>query len=243
MGEGTAQRVNVMESFRYNNVTLKNSHWKRQQDETIELYLNICNDDLLHIFRRLAGVESHAHGLAGWYGTNANTFGQKLGAYAKLYRATGDYRLKEKAVYLAEEWMKCADLSDRLYDHDTYVYDKLMGGFLDLYEYLGLHKIADHISRLTDHAMVRFRRDIKRDGLQDHELWTSQMIEWYTLPENLYRAYLLLGDEKYKEFAQVWDYDYLWDKLNNKDFHHIGPRHAYSQINSLSSAGGTWVTP
>ena len=61
------------------------------------------------------------------------------------------------------------------------------------------------------------------------------MIEWYTLPENLYRAYQLTGEQKYLDFAQEWDYTYLWDKLNNKDSA-IGPRHAYSQVNSLSSA-------
>ena len=34
--------------------------------------------------------------------------------------------------------------------------------------------------------------DIKRDGLQDSGLTSTDMIEWYTLPENLYRAYQLL---------------------------------------------------
>ncbi|WP_040952008.1 beta-L-arabinofuranosidase domain-containing protein [Gorillibacterium massiliense] len=233
--------ANPLKAFEYTNVALKNSHWKRQLDETIEVYLEIPNYDLLHIFRQQAGVHSDANGLAGWYGKNASTFGQKLGAFAKLYRVTGDYRLKEKALYLIEEWIRCADRSDNLYDHDTYVYDKLMGGFLDLYEYLGYEKLAKYMSRLTDFAARRFKRDIKRDGLQDHELWTNQMIEWYTLPENLYRAYQLTGDEKYKAFAELWDYDYLWDKMNSRDFH-IGPRHAYSQVNSLSSAARAYET-
>lgn len=61
------------------------------------------------------------------------------------------------------------------------------------------------------------------------------MIEWYTLPENLYRAYLLTGEKKYLDFAREWDYTYLWDKLNAHDST-IGPRHAYSQVNSFSSA-------
>ena len=227
--------ISKIRSFDYNHVSLKNSHWKKQQEETIELYLGIPNEDLLHYFRKKAGLPSDAQGLTGWYGTNANTFGQKLAALAKLYLVSEDYRLYEKAIYLAEEWIKCADYSDKTYECDTYVFDKLMGGFVDLYEYLGFTKIAPYMSRLTDYAASHFKRDIKRDGLQDHGLWSNHMIEWYTLPENLFRAYQLTKDDKYRDFAREWDYDYLWDKLNSGDFH-IGPRHAYSQINSLSSA-------
>lgn len=225
----------VVESAGYSKVSLKPSHWQKQQRETIELYLGIDNDDLLHYFRKKAGLPSDVDGLAGWYGTNANTFGQKLGAYAKLYRVSGDYRLKEKALFLTKEWMKCADFSPEIFEADTYVYDKLMGGFLDVYEYLGYKKLEKYMAILTEYAKANFKRDIKRDGLQDEELWSNRMIEWYTLPENLYRAYQLTGDESYKEFAEEWDYDYLWEKLNRNDFH-IGPRHAYSQVNSLSSA-------
>ena len=232
----TKSSLNIIKATDYSNVTLKNSHWKRQLDKTIELYLNIPNDDLLHIFRRKAGLESDSQGLTGWYGANASTFGQKLGAFAKLYRVTGDFRLKVKALYLAEEWTKCVERSEKVLENDTYVYDKLLGGFLDLYEYLVYDKALKYISLLTDYAMKYFKRDIKRDGLQDGELVHNNMIEWYTLPENLYRAYQFTKDEKYKSFAKVWDYNYLWDKLNNKDFK-IGPRHAYSQVNSLSSAG------
>lgn len=66
------------------------------------------------------------------------------------------------------------------------------------------------------------------------------MIEWYTLPENLYRAYLLTGEKKYLDFAREWDYTYLWDKLNAHDSA-IGPRHAYSQVNSFSSAAMAYL--
>ncbi|MDO3409095.1 glycoside hydrolase family 127 protein [Saccharibacillus sp. CPCC 101409] len=225
----------ALRGFDYRNVELGAGHWKRQRDQTIETYLGIPDDDLLHIFRQKAGLRPEGHGLAGWYGAGASTFGQKLGAFAKLHLVTGDDRLKQKALRLADGWAECAEISDKLYDHDTYVYDKLLGGFLDLYEYLDYGRILPHLSRLTQAARRRFKKDIKRDGLQDRELWSNRMIEWYTLPENLYRAYLLTGDEDFADFAREWDYAYLWDKLLDGDFR-IGPRHAYSQVNSLSSA-------
>lgn len=220
----------------YKSVKLKSSLWEKQRQETIELYLNISNDDLLHIFRKKAGIPTSAKGLAGWYGSGASTFGQKLAAFTKLYCVTGDERLKEKAISLADGWAECVDKNpDELLKNGTYIYDKLIGGLIDMYQYLGYTKAEKYISMLTDWAIANFKRDIKRDGLQDAELSGADMIEWYTLPENLYKAYQLFGDEKYREFAKEWDYDYLWDKLNNRDFN-IGPRHAYSQVNSLSSA-------
>ena len=100
---GSTLTVNKLRGFDYSHVALKNSHWKTQRDETIEMYLGIPNDDLLHIFRQKAGIVSEVDGLSGWYGANASTFGQKLAAFAKLYRVTGDYRIKEKALHLAEE--------------------------------------------------------------------------------------------------------------------------------------------
>ena len=212
---------------------LLDSHWKKQRTELIETYLGIENDDLLHYFRKLANISDDRNGLVGWYGNNASTFGQKLGAFAKLYLVTGDERLRKKACALADGWGECAAVSNRVVDvNGTYVYDKLMGGFLDMLEYLDYEPAREYILRLTQSAVKRFRRDVNRDGLQTME---EDMIEWYTLPEQLYRAWILTGEECYLNFAREWDYPYFWDKLNNQDFT-VGPRHAYSHINSLSSA-------
>ena len=65
--------------------------------------------------------------------------------------------------------------------------------------------VKEYISRLTDQSIEDLDRSIDRDGLQDHRM--KGQIEWYTLPENVYRAYQLFGDEKYKEHASAWHYD------------------------------------
>ena len=130
--------MSKLQNFDYQNVALKEGHWKKQRDELIETYLKIEDDDMLHPFRKLANLPNKGHGLVGWYGSGASTFGQKLGAFAKLYLVTGDIRLKEKAIRLADGWGECLAASDSVADcNGTYNYDKLMGGFLDLYEYLG----------------------------------------------------------------------------------------------------------
>jgi len=227
--------INMVNSFEYKNVILKDSYWERQFDEAMEYYLAISNDSLLYPFRNKARLPAPGEPLTGWYGVNPSIFGQILGALAKMYRITDDPRLKEKALYLVEEWEKCIDEEPSLLKNDTYTYDKLLGGLLDLYEYTGYEKAIEYIDKLTEQATQDFKRDIKRDGIQDGELVRLNMIEWYTLPENLYRAYELTENQRYKDFAEVWEYDYYWGKLLTKDFK-IGARHAYSHVNTLSSA-------
>lgn len=231
--------MSKLQNFDYQNVALKEGHWKKQRDELIETYLKIEDDDMLHPFRKLANLPNKGHGLVGWYGSGASTFGQKLGAFAKLYLVTGDIRLKEKAIRLADGWGECLAASDSVADcNGTYNYDKLMGGFLDLYEYLGYEPAKEYVRALTKSADARLDKEVCRDGLQ---IMSGDMIEWYTLPEQIYRAYQLTGEQLYLDFAKVWDYDYFWEKLLAGDFK-IGPRHAYSHVNSLSSAAMAYET-
>jgi DUF1680 family protein len=65
--------------------------------------------------------------------------------------------------------------------------------------------------------------------------------EWYTLGENLYRAYQLTGNAKYKDFGDVWRYPAYWDKFNQSSNPDIHGLHAYSHVNTLSSAAMTYA--
>lgn len=227
-----------LQTFNYRHVKLRESHWKTQREQLVETYLEIENEALLFYFRKLANLPVRGLGLEGWYGNNASTFGQKLGAFVRLYLVTGDERLKEKAYALADGWGECARASEQVITiNGTYVYDKLIGGFLDMLEFLHYEPAKEYIRQLTQSAEKRFDRKIARDGLQ---IMDGDMIEWYTLPEQLYRAYILTGEERYLSFAKEWDYPYFWDKLIKKDFT-VGPRHAYSHVNSLSSAAMAYL--
>ncbi len=232
--------MGVLQNLGYENVTLQDSHWKAQREELIETYLSIDSGEYLHYFRELAGIPDHYDGLVGWYGNNASTFGQKIGAMARLYKVTKDARLYDKAMELVKGWGECAKKSDVVIDiNGTYVFDKLITGFLDIYEYLHFETALEYVHRLTESAARRFRREIPRDGFQD-ETMGADMIEWYTLPEQLYRAYSFTGDRLYLDFAREWDYPYFWDRLAAGDYR-IGPRHAYSHVNSLSSAAMAYL--
>jgi len=223
------KKFHVIESFDYQNVALRDSLWKKQRDYVIELYLSIENGDILKGTTRRAGIDTPFNGLPGWGGT----LGQMIASYAKLYCVTGDFRLKAKAISLFEEWAALADEYPQLLHQGTYGYDKMIGGLLDMYEFMGYEPAKEYVSKLTDQSIIDLDRTIVRDGIQDKRM--KGQIEWYTLPENVYRAYQLFGDEKYREHASVWHYDYMWNKILNHDFK-IGARHAYSHVNSFSSA-------
>ncbi|MBQ9252763.1 MAG: glycoside hydrolase family 127 protein [Clostridia bacterium] len=226
---------NKLSSMDYAHVTLLDSPFRRQRDETLETYLRVPTvEDILHRVRLQAGLPSSAVGMVGW----GPSIGQYLGAYAKWYRSTGDKRLRQKALDLFHGWCECAEKNEEVMNVGTYVWEKLLGGFLDLYEFMGLEEVRPWVLRITEYAHKTFDPNIPRDGLQSDAM--KGQIEWYTLPENLFRAWQLFGDPLYREMAEEWLYPYLWDKLaaGEKD---IGPRHAYSHVNSLSSAARAYL--
>ena len=49
---------------------------------------------------------------------------------------------------------------DELLKNGTYIYDKLIGRLIDMYQYLGYTKTEKYISMLTDWAIANFKRDI-----------------------------------------------------------------------------------
>jgi hypothetical protein len=220
---------NIIEAFDYGEVSLLKSHWKSQRDYVADLYLGLDNGALLESAFRESGITSGEQPLPGWGGT----FGQMLAAYTKLYCATGDERLKAKVLSIYGKWSEAAKNEPQLYRLGTYDFDKLLGGLLDMYEFLDDVEVEESVSRLVDTAIATFDPSIPRDGLQNERM--KGQIEWYTLPENLYRAYKDFGEDKYKDFAETWHYDYYWNKFLKHDFS-IGPRHAYSHVNCLSSA-------
>lgn len=219
----------------YTGVTLTDSAFRQQRDETIETYLqHPSTDEILRRFRDAAGIPSSVNCQPGW----GPTLGQYLGAYAKLYRGTGDRRVYDKCMDVFHGWTECADREPKLLCRGTYLYEKLLGGLLDMYEYMGTEEVLPWIRRITEAAAAQFDREIPRDGLQDARM--KGQIEWYTLPENLFRAWQLLGDPLYLDFAKEWLYPHVWDKLA-KDDGSVGPRHAYSHVNSLSSAARAYI--
>ncbi len=66
---------------------------------------------------------------------------------------------------------------------------------------------------------------------------SGKPLEWYTLSENLFRAFETSGDERFKSFAEVWLYPAYWNKFaKTSDPPDAYGVHAYSHVNTHSSA-------
>src|SRR5207244_4332606 len=114
-----------------------------------------------------------------------------------------------------------------------YSYDKIAAGLLDAYVYAGNRDALALLSRITDWAVKNLEQ--KRPYAYNSPRGDT---EWYTLSENLYRAYLITGDRKYRDFGAVWEYTRFWDLFAHRQdifapFNENRPFRAYHAYSHL----------
>jgi uncharacterized protein len=243
----------VLQPFDYSGVTLRPGMWQRQASAGRDFYLGLSNDDILHGYRVAAGAaNAPGRALGGWCSPNSNTvFGQWLQSMARMQRAYGDKDLLDKANILVSEYSKCwpgmssgaargsgrGATSGATGGLSHYPYEKLVGGLVDMHHYGGHPEALALCGKITEAAAANFNRDRIPANRQPWDLHSGRPGEWYTLAENLYRAYQLTGNSMYKEFGDVWLYPAYWDKFaetaDPKDAQGV---HAYSHCNTFSSA-------
>jgi DUF1680 family protein len=163
---------------------------------------------------------------------------------ARLSRATGDTALRDKAVALFEGWVETLPPDgDARMGH--YRFDKLVGGLVDLDLYAGHRRASEILARVTAEAAKTLERpENPREALADpthNQRYYGAPQEWYTLAENLYRAYRLTNDPMFRAFAEDWHYHAYWAKFRTTssppDAHGV---HAYSHVNTFSSAAAAF---
>ena len=223
---------------------------KAQYDTMRAYYYAIPDDDILKGFRMRAGQRARGKDLGGWYsgepnrrfwwsnGDTFNTFGQWLSGMARMSKATGDAEMRSKAIFLMGEWASTIEpdgwfFYSRRPWQPHYIYDKQVGGLVDMAVYAGRKDALTHLSKITDWAIENLDRSRKLDS----------DTEWYTLSENLYRAYQVTGDEKYRRFGDLWRFDDYWNAFSGAaptDVKRHG-HHAYSHVNTMSSCAMTYA--
>jgi DUF1680 family protein len=228
----------VIHSFNLENVRLLPGRLNDQFEEVRAFYMKLQPNDILKGFRERSGKYAPGKELGGAYSETPLSFGQWLGGFARVYRATADTAARDRAIYLMEEWAKTIDKDGHFgYGKNGvghYEYEKFVGGLVDIYEFTGNTNALKYLGMITDWAEKNLSRS------NEYALPT----EWYTLSENLYRAYELTGDQRYRDFAKVWEYSDFWSTLARKEdvfkalekAQHHRSYHAYSTVNSLSSA-------
>lgn len=248
-----------LQPFSYTGVRLLPGMLQAQFRATRDYYFAIADDDILKGFRQRAGMRAPGNDLGGWYsgdptvtywwskGDTFNAFGQWLSGMARLAKAGEDDELAEKATHLMIEWGKTIEddgffFYSRRPNAPHYTYDKMVCGLVDLYEYCGREDALVLLEKITDWAVTNLDK-IRKPKMSS---------EWYTLSENLYRAYVLTGNSRYKDFADIWQYNVYWKFFTGgSDItpYHYTQRpagweyqpsplnwHAYSHVNTLSSA-------
>ena len=247
-----------LDTFGYQGVRLLPSFFAQQMEQTRDRYYELSNDRILKGFRERAGMRAPGLGLDGWCSrTSAVVFGQWLSGMARMSSALNDAELRNKAIVLADEWAKTtrsrpAPIREKSvsgqptrspYGMDTYSYEKTMCGLVDLALYADYSDAWPQAERITEWASKTFDRSrspaspMDRDGRKPHGT-----LEWYTLCENLYRAYVASGNAIYKEFGDVWRYPTYWGQfVNSTDPPGAKFLHSYSHCNTFNSAAMTWA--
>jgi len=237
-----------LKTFDFRSVELTDARLLEQFKQTAETYLALDEDALLLGFRRRAGLKAPGESMGGWYGDDFfNAFGQYLSGLSKLYAAGGDARLKEKLVRLIDGWAETIEpdgycfYSDKIPKATHYFIDKMVGGLCDAYRYADVAGALSPMSRIVDWAIANLDRSNPYAKNAVHS-----PTEWYTLPENLFRAYEITGEDKYRSLGQAFFYDEYYQYFLSGDFSGMmraGAEsssrryHAYSHVNCLGGAG------
>jgi len=231
-----------IQAFDYQGVKLRDSRWRTQVQTARDYYLNVSNDDILRGFRAAAGLPAPGKPLGGWCAKDSQTvFGQWLSGMARMYRATGDSALRDKASYLLAEWAKTIKPDGDCRMHH-YSYDKMVCGLVDMKLYADHPDAVPLLEKITDWAAKTFAHTNMIVVPSHNTLYYGMPQEWYTLAENQFRAYELTGNPKFKNFGEVWLYHDYWNKFaNSSSPMDASGVHAYSHVNTFSSAAMTYA--
>ena len=227
----------TLRPFDYQDVILRPSRWQEQVDSALDFYMSLSSDDVLNGFRREAGLPAPGKPLGGWIPRNSYfVFGQWLQAMARLSRANGRTDVRDRASLWVSEWAKTLSVGNEIcLSH--YEYEKLVGGLVDMHRYAGHTEAIGLMDKVTRQAIEYLNRDRTPAAPRPRDLHSGKPGEWYTVAENLYRAYQITNNGMYREFADAWLYPTFWNKFQDSstppDAYGV---HAYSHVNSLSGA-------
>ncbi len=251
-----------LSEFAYGDVLMSSEPHENQLRETHAVLMSLSDDSLLKPFRQMAGMPAPGEDLGGWYHYDpdydyrknfdagfapACTFGQWVSALARSYAITGDEATRQKVLRLNRLYAQT--ISPEFYTRNrfpAYTYDKLVLGLLDSHTWakdpqaLAILEQTTNtaIPHLPGHAVdhdVRWRMDKPADDLS----WTWD--ESYTMPENLFLAYQRRAGRRYYDLALQYLNDKTWFDPLSENVNVLHGHHAYSYVNSLSSAMMAWL--
>jgi uncharacterized protein len=243
--------------FDYGDVLLASDLHESQLMNTHAVLMALSEDSLLKPFRQMSGMTAPGEDLGGWYSYDPDydyrknfdvgfapgcTFGQWVSALARVYAITGDEATRNKVLRLNQLYAQTISADFYIKNRfPAYTYDKLLLGLLDSHTYVNDPKALAILEQTTNTALphlpghavehgVRWRMDKPKDD----ESWTWD--ESYTMPENLFLAYKRGAGRRYYDLGLQYLDDKTWFDPLSQNENVLNGRHAYSYVNSLSSA-------
>jgi hypothetical protein len=246
--------------FGYGDVTLHSALHEQQLQQTHALLMELNEDSLLKPFREMVGQPAPGTDLGGWYQYDAHnedhlfqtgfapgcTFGQWISALARSYAIDRSPATREKVLRLNRLYAKT--IGGDFYENTrfpAYSYDKLVCGLIDSHQYVGDPDAFTILAETTKTAIPH----LPPKAVEHDQRWRSNHADdasytWdesYTISENLFLAYQRGAGEQYRALGVQYLDDVYYDPLAEGRSNLEG-RHAYSHVNSLSSAMQAYLT-
>jgi len=242
----------LLSEFEYGAVRFAPGPLQLQFDENREILLNLSEDSLLRPYRLREGLAAPGQDMGGWYDTDAFapgfTYGQWMSALARYYAATGDPACREKVSRMIRGFAATIHPEGRFYLENrfpSYIYDKLVCGLIDAHTYVKDPLALPTLSRATEavwkhlppKAVPHWEAPV--DHREDFTLHAWD--ESYTLPENQFLAYQRSGDARHLELAKrlLFNAEFFDPLARGENV--LPGKHAYSHVNSLSSAAQAYL--
>jgi DUF1680 family protein len=243
--------------FDYGDVLISSDLHELQLMNTHAVLMELSDDSLLKPFRQMSGMPAPGEDLGGWYHYDPDydyrknfddgfapgcSFGQWVSALARAYAITGDKATCEKVLRLNR--LYAPTITADVYAKNrfpAYTYDKLLLGLLDSHTYVKDPQAFAILQQTTDTALphlpghaVEHDRPWRTDLDKQDPSWTWD--ESYTMPENLFLAYKRGAGRRYYDLGLQYLDDTAWFDPLSRNENVFAGRHAYSYVNSLSSA-------
>ena len=250
-------KVPQLLEFGYADVSLASDLHESQLAETHAVLMALSEDSLLKPLRQMSGMPAPGEDLGGWYSYDPNynyrknfdvgfapacTFGQWVSALARAYAITGDEATHAKVMRLNRLYAQTITADFYVKNRfPAYCYDKILLGLIDSYTYVKDPLALSILEQTTNTALPHLpghavEHDLpwRTDKDKDDQSWNWD--ESYTMPENLFLAYQRGAGQRYYDLGVQYLDDKTWFDPLSRNENVLHGRHAYSYVNSLSSA-------
>ena len=235
----SSQRSGPLRSLGYTGHVRLRGRFGDRISRAEEFFSDLSANDILHGFRVCAGMPSTSRGLGGWASETCEmTLGQWVSGLCRISAVTGNREPAEHGLDLLSGYLETLPKSLAT-NMSVYSWEKLLCGVVDATIFAGFDG-STVLPRLVE-AMPNVHG--KQDATPTRFMGSSDLrsTEWYTLGENLLRAAVAIGDPAIADRAKEFAYPGFWERLlsgpdDNGRWCVPAFLHAYSHVNSLSSA-------